>query len=307
MVDSQWSKDYWANELDNCMVVVCTAAILQKLLAHSYLRIDQINLLIFDECHHAKKNHPYARIIKDFYMRVPAGQRPRILGMTASPVDAQTDIHYAAQELETILHSEIATVHEALLASSGGYHLDRHTEYRERYPKLRPPYETGLCEAIKAVMPPYKHSQKMFTAAHVAASELGPWCADRLWQIRLTDDEVVRLKAKAEKHNGELNYAFAAQRDTSTGVDRALELVRNLELEDPLPNLDFISPKVLHLRLLLQENFSEPNDNRCIVFVEQRVTALLLQELFDHDDIKPSFLKAAAIVCDHIPLCSHPT
>ena len=31
------------------------------------LQMQQINLLIFDECHHAKKNHPYNCIMKEFY------------------------------------------------------------------------------------------------------------------------------------------------------------------------------------------------------------------------------------------------
>ena len=31
------------------------------------VQMQQINLLIFDECHHAKKNHPYNCIMKEFY------------------------------------------------------------------------------------------------------------------------------------------------------------------------------------------------------------------------------------------------
>ncbi len=51
------------------MAVVCTAEILSHCLHQSYLQMEQINLLIFDEAHHAKKDHPYARIIKEFYPR----------------------------------------------------------------------------------------------------------------------------------------------------------------------------------------------------------------------------------------------
>lgn len=50
----------------------------------------QISLLILDECHHAMKNHPYAKIMKDHYHRVrldsPTSELPRVLGMTASPI-----------------------------------------------------------------------------------------------------------------------------------------------------------------------------------------------------------------------------
>ena len=32
-----------------------------------FVQMEQINLLIFDECHHAKKKHPYNRIMLEFY------------------------------------------------------------------------------------------------------------------------------------------------------------------------------------------------------------------------------------------------
>lgn len=48
------------------MVIVCTAEILYQCLMHSFISIDQINLLIFDEAHHAKKNHAYARSVLEY-------------------------------------------------------------------------------------------------------------------------------------------------------------------------------------------------------------------------------------------------
>jgi endoribonuclease Dicer len=69
--------------------------------------MEQINLLIFDEAHHTKKNHVYARyillslfvvctdkkyrIIRDSYLQVEPSKQPRIFGMTASPVDTKDD------------------------------------------------------------------------------------------------------------------------------------------------------------------------------------------------------------------------
>ena len=56
----------------------------------AFIRMADINLLIFDEAHHAKKEHPYARIMSDFYIANPRDDpRPRVFGMTASPVDVQ--------------------------------------------------------------------------------------------------------------------------------------------------------------------------------------------------------------------------
>ena len=56
-----WSAEVWKAIFAENMVIVCTAEILYQCLMHSFITLDRINLLIFDEAHHAKKNHAYAR------------------------------------------------------------------------------------------------------------------------------------------------------------------------------------------------------------------------------------------------------
>ena len=56
-----WDKATWDKYFQENMVIVCTAEVLYQCLMHSFITIAQINLLIFDEAHHAKKNHSYAR------------------------------------------------------------------------------------------------------------------------------------------------------------------------------------------------------------------------------------------------------
>ena len=41
-----------------------TPAILLSALRHSFLSLNMIKVLIFDECHHARGNHAYACILK---------------------------------------------------------------------------------------------------------------------------------------------------------------------------------------------------------------------------------------------------
>lgn len=48
--------------------MVMTPQILLNALSHSFLSLDDIKLLIFDECHHAKKKHAMALIMKVCYM-----------------------------------------------------------------------------------------------------------------------------------------------------------------------------------------------------------------------------------------------
>ena len=112
-----WVKETWTKYFSENEVIVCTAEILSQCLMHSFISIDDINLLVFDEAHHAKKNHAYAtsvsfsiqglcldrslifdRIMKDYYVaQVDPAKRPKVFGMTASPVDAREDVVKAAK------------------------------------------------------------------------------------------------------------------------------------------------------------------------------------------------------------------
>lgn len=42
--------------------------------------------MVMDECHYATGNHNYATILKKYYHSLPENARPRILGLTASPL-----------------------------------------------------------------------------------------------------------------------------------------------------------------------------------------------------------------------------
>lgn len=56
-----WDQKTWNDQLSKNMVIVCTAEILNHCLLNAFVKMRQINLLIFDEAHHTKKEHPYAR------------------------------------------------------------------------------------------------------------------------------------------------------------------------------------------------------------------------------------------------------
>ena len=56
-----WSKEVWQKRFAENMAIVCTPEVLKDSLSHGFITIAQINILIFDEAHHTKKNHAYAR------------------------------------------------------------------------------------------------------------------------------------------------------------------------------------------------------------------------------------------------------
>ncbi|KAM7472370.1 hypothetical protein LguiA_010553 [Lonicera macranthoides] len=96
-------------------VLVMTAQILLNILRHSIIKMDGIDLLILDECHHAVKKHPYSLVMSEFYHTTPKEKRPSVFGMTASPVNlkgvsSQVDCAIKIRNLETKLDSVVCTI-----------------------------------------------------------------------------------------------------------------------------------------------------------------------------------------------------
>ncbi|CAN6310319.1 unnamed protein product, partial [Urochloa humidicola] len=54
-----WRADAWRAAIEGAEVLVMTPQILLDNLRHSFFRLRDIALLIFDECHHAYGNSPY--------------------------------------------------------------------------------------------------------------------------------------------------------------------------------------------------------------------------------------------------------
>ncbi|CAG5028452.1 unnamed protein product, partial [Parnassius apollo] len=109
-----WNKNKWDNELRQYQVIVMTSQILCDMLTHKYIHIRDINLLIFDECHHAIDDHPMRMVMKHFE-NCPEEYQPRVLGLTATLLNANVNlpkVEETLRQLETTFHATIATVNE---------------------------------------------------------------------------------------------------------------------------------------------------------------------------------------------------
>ncbi|KAL8714323.1 MAG: hypothetical protein Q9220_001654 [cf. Caloplaca sp. 1 TL-2023] len=279
MGTDMWTKSAWTDHLERNMIIVCTAEILNQLLGHSFVRIDQINLLIFDEAHHAKKNHPYARIIKDFYITEDdQSKRPKVFGMTASPVDVRSDFSRAARELETMLHCQIATTANlALLRKS----VSRPQESVAVYPPLQFSYQTELCEEMYGRCGEMEKLKKIFKHAREATSQLGEWCADQVWAFAMSEHGAMKLEQKIEKHfNAEDGSGHVQMLDAELNrLREAQAFVHGWDFREPI-YANSLSGKVKLLQDYLNVIFERPTDHRCIVFIHQRYIARLLHKLF---------------------------
>jgi endoribonuclease Dicer len=287
----------WEKAWSENMVIVCTAEVLRNSLHHSFISMDRINLLIFDEAHHAKKDHPYARIIKDFYAQIEdKSKKPKIFGMTASPVDTRQNVKKAAAELEAILNCQIATASDLTLLQ---YADNGRVEQFDIYPQLGAQFETALFKEMKEKLANNEIFRKILRYAKEASSELGSWCADRLWLVSLSEEEMRKLEAKTERK-------FVAQKGARPIEDferqilemqKARKFVQGYKFDVPRPSLDHLSTKVMNLMRHLRGRFERPTDDKCIVFVKQRYTATVLADLFSHPNIGTSHLRVGTLVC----------
>ena len=94
-----WDEAIWENEFNTFNVLVMTAQILLNLLSHSYITLSKVNLLIFDECHHAKKKGPYRQIMQCF-SDCPQHPLPKVMGLTASIVNGKVKPYKLESEIQ---------------------------------------------------------------------------------------------------------------------------------------------------------------------------------------------------------------
>ncbi|KAM0263988.1 hypothetical protein ACHAPA_008477 [Fusarium lateritium] len=289
------TKEYWDAQFSENMVIVCTAHILLDCLNNGFITMSQINLLVFDEAHHAKKEHPYARIMRLHYY-CHKGERPRVLGMTASPVDSHTtDVRVTALELERALDCEIATVSDEVLAESMA--RQKQVEETVEYKTLKSPEDTRtqLWDSILEQISRNELFKASLDFTKECSSVLGPWCADRYWQLSITEIETQRL----ENRTGDVFFGdkTVARSDRATeAVRRVGEIVEDHQFGTIKPRSEGLSSKVKSLYEILHHAFTVDGTKRCIVFVEKRFTASLLSDLYNQTSMRISGMTASYMV-----------
>lgn len=159
--------------------------------------------------------------------------------------------------------------------------ISRPNENIAVYEKLRYPYVTRLSAALKEKFGEIEALSKIFKFTREATSQLGEWCADRVWSLALVEEEAIKLERKVERSfNTEREVRPIEILDAELAcVREAKKFVADWTFSPPSYTGNSLSSKVLLLQRYLGLIFERPNDARCIVFVKRRYTARLLGEL----------------------------
>jgi endoribonuclease Dicer len=147
----QWKNAaLWERVLSTHRIVVSTPQVFLDALRHGYISLGRdISLLVFDEAHHAVDNHPYNRIMQEFYQDLPPRTasadgpvRPMVLGLTASPIYGG-NVEKAFRTIETNLDCTIRAPrrNRAELATYVHPPIFKHIMYQ---PPAANPFSTNL-------------------------------------------------------------------------------------------------------------------------------------------------------------------
>lgn len=124
-----------------------TSQILLDLLNHGFVSLAQINLIIFDECHHAVGDHPMRRIMKQFEA-CPKADQPRVLGTTATLLNSNVKtpkVLTNVRELEITFHAKVVTVQTETPVEEYG-------KPRECLVEYEPPTETNTIKKLNEII-----------------------------------------------------------------------------------------------------------------------------------------------------------
>ncbi|KAK4707858.1 hypothetical protein R3W88_028783 [Solanum pinnatisectum] len=301
-----WDAATWQQQVDDHEVLVMTPAILLAALRHSFLQIDMIKVIIFDECHNARGKHPYASIMVEFYhhqLTHESAQLPRIFGMTASPIKskgASTAHSYwqKIRDLENLMNSKVYTCSsESVLAeyipfSNPKLKIYEHMDIpctlfntlAQDLERLKEKHECSISKSNLSSMSAgsaRKRLSKLFLAFLFCLSEMGVWLAFKA-------AEFLSFEENDFFSWGEFDAcAQTIVRDFSLGASKifSARLPSGPHWSiggDIQANADagYLSSKVNCLLESLLE-YRDRKDLRCIIFVERIVTAIVLRSLLN--------------------------
>jgi superfamily II DNA or RNA helicase len=231
--------------------------------------MESISLLIVDEAHNCVGQSPYAQIIRDVYGACNASDRPRVLGLTASPLinhKTRENLPDQLRDLEKLMDSRVVSVHSLGLQGSSFLRKDAEEQaiVFDNHPKLPEDYPRKDSSRLS------KQRFKELNQLDDLYANLGPFA--------------VALYCPSLVSSLEQNFSTAKRMSNSS-----TRLIGFLSLQEHSGNVakrdssrNGRSNKLILLEELLRKQITERSDAIGIVFATMRVTALALHCFFSH-------------------------
>lgn len=92
-------------------VITATVQIVLDVIRHGYLKISNFNLMVFDECHNAQKEHPM-KLLMNKFANIPEKEHPRVIsltGMLTTPSTKPLNVLDDLRNLEATFRAIITT------------------------------------------------------------------------------------------------------------------------------------------------------------------------------------------------------
>jgi len=320
---TEWNERDWNVCLAGHQVLVGVDEVLRaNMIDKRYIRVSDLCLCIFDECHHTKGNSPMAGIMKAIHT-TPTHDQPRIVGLTASFNDGnKSNLISKRLDLENMLMSSMWAMSQEQTAK----HQQQATLRRfESVNDWSPPQEEDKLnlwartivekdmKELTAAVGPVEKTKKIGLDAAYVLIELG--ITSFIYYLRhgifpeleqkadkridcLREEEGKLTSDDATKHEGitiKMNNILEYQRSFPEIRTRMQECVSRIQesLTSPTPDLQLVleclefpdekhSQKARRLLLLLRE-INKEKQKKGIIFVEQNALLYPLEQLLRED------------------------
>ncbi|XP_011002830.1 PREDICTED: endoribonuclease Dicer homolog 3-like isoform X2 [Populus euphratica] len=312
----EWSLKSWEKEIDEHDVLVMTPQILLDALRKAFLNLKMVSLLILDECHRSTGNHPYKKIMKDFYHKME--NKPKVFGMTASPVvrkgvSSAMDCEDQLAELESVLDSQIYTIEDRAevhvyvpSAKESCRFYDKawcsYVELKDKIEASRSKFDASMLALQGSIQSCYKDmddklkaTRKQLSKDHVkilnCLEDLGLICAYEAIKVCLENAGNPTGECKLYQEIS-LQCRYFLE-DVLHIIGESLQHGDNFFLDHGLAcsaalGFGYISPK-LHELLQLFLSFGEDREVLCLIFVERIITAKVVERFLKKFEVLAHF------------------
>ncbi|PVG02206.1 hypothetical protein CPB86DRAFT_614430 [Serendipita vermifera] len=318
-----WDRTAWIAEFMACDVLVMTPQIFLNILRHAHWNMNQVSMIVFDEVHNCKGRSPEAQIMVDHYHTLdPTRERPKILGLTASPIFNVKNPADALQKIERLTDSKVFVVKTKVdeLVRFTFQAEDKIIDY-PRTPSVFPLYaKPSLWQDLhdKRLLPndllfPHKASsfggidtkwyRELLARYESSLSALGPFAADVFLLVHMTSN----LHSIDENLPPDYPDTPDKYRKIRTTMKRTREVLtrhqERLATDGAIIPNEWLSPKMIALKDLLSKQ--DPKTLRGMVFVQERQFATTISLILPRLGL--SGVRSGPLVGHGQNVCSEPT